>query len=69
MVGGFTFLGSFVKEGQPLGYLRGANPVFDEEGNLVEVERNAFLGDPNPDGYGTVGLTLSLQRLSFFRNS
>lgn len=66
VVGGFTFLGSFVKEGEPLGYFRGGKPIFDAEGNLVEVERNAFLGDPNPDGYGTLGLTLNWQRLSFY---
>jgi outer membrane receptor protein involved in Fe transport len=65
-VGGFTFLGSFVKEGLPLGYLRGGNPIFDGEGNLVEVERNAFLGDPNPDGYGTVGLNFRWKNLTVY---
>ncbi len=66
VVGGFTFLGSFVKEGQPLGYLRGGSPQFDNEGNLVDVERNAFLGDPNPNGYGNFGINARWKRLSFF---
>lgn len=65
-VGGFTFLGSFVKEGQPLGYLRGGNPVFDAEGNLVDVERNAFLGNPNPAGYGSLGLNFRWKNLVVF---
>lgn len=65
-VGGFTFLGSFIKEGQPLGYLRGGNPIFDAEGNLTEVERNAFLGNPTPDGYGSVGLDFRYKSLTFF---
>ncbi len=65
-IGGFTFLGSFVKEGQPLGYLRGDNPSFDAEGNLVDVEPNAVLGDPNPDAYGNAGLNFRWKRLSAF---
>ncbi len=65
-VGGFTFLGSFIKEGQPLGYLRGGNPVFDAEGNLESVTRNDFLGNPTPDGYGSVGLDFRYKSLTFF---
>lgn len=65
-VGGFTFLGSFVKEGQPLGYLRGGKPTFDAEGNLTDVERNAFLGDPNPNGYGNFGFNFRWKRLTVF---
>lgn len=68
-VGGFTFLGTFVKEGLPLGYLRGSRPVFDAEGKVISVERNAFLGDTNPDGYGTFGLNFSWKRLSFFASA
>ncbi|RMF03210.1 MAG: TonB-dependent receptor, partial [Bacteroidetes bacterium] len=66
VVGGFTFLGSYVKEGQPLGYLRGGKPIFDAEGNLVEVERNAFLGNPNPTAYGSVGLNFRWKQLGVF---
>ena len=32
-VGGFTFLGQWIEEGQPVGYLRGDRPIFDDEGN------------------------------------
>lgn len=69
VVGGFTFLGSYVKEGQPLGYLRGGNPVFDAEGNLVDVERNAFLGNPNPTAYGTVGFNFRWKDLNVFASA
>ena len=55
-VGGFTFLGQWIEEGQPVGYLRGDRPTFDDEGNLVDVERNAVLGSPLPDVFGTLGL-------------
>lgn len=69
VVGGFTFLGTFVKEGLPLGYLRGTQPKLDAEGKVVSVERNAFLGDTNPDGYGTFGLNFSWKRLAFFASA
>ena len=69
VVGGFTFLGSYVKEGEPLGYLRGGNPVFDAEGNLVDVERNAFLGNPNPTAYGTVGFNFRWKDLNVFASA
>ena len=55
-VGGFTFLGQWIEEGQPVGYLRGDRPTFDAEGNLVDVERDAVLGSPLPDVFGTLGL-------------
>ena len=69
VVGGFTFLGSFVKEGQPLGYFRGGNPIFDADGFVEDVERNAFLGDPNPDGYGNLGIDFNWKGISFFASA
>jgi len=69
VVGGFTFLGSFVNEGQPLGYFRGGNPIFDDEGFVTDVERNAFLGDPNPDGYGNLGLDFAWKGFSLFASA
>jgi TonB-dependent SusC/RagA subfamily outer membrane receptor len=64
---GFTFLGVFVDEGQPVGFLRGDNPIFDEDGNLVDVEPNAALGQTTPATFGTVGLNLTYKnRLSLF---
>jgi outer membrane receptor protein involved in Fe transport len=68
-VGGFTFLGSFVKEGQALGYFRGSRPTFDAEGNLVDVEANAVLGNPNPTSYGNVGFNFRWKNLTLFGSS
>lgn len=67
-VGGFTFLGSFVKEGQPLGYLRGAKVVEDGNGGY-EVERNAFLGTTFAPTFGSFGIDYVWNnKLSFFLN-
>lgn len=60
-IGGFTFLGQWIVEGRPVGMLRGAQPTFDEEGNVVDIERNAFLGSPLPDAYGNVSLNLTFR--------
>ena len=66
-VGGFTFLGQFVDEGKPLGFLRGALPEFDEEGNFVSTTRNSELGSALPDAFGSLGVNLSLwNRLRIF---
>jgi outer membrane receptor protein involved in Fe transport len=54
-VGGFTFLGSFVKEGQPLGYLRGAK-VIDNGDGTYDVEQNAFLGTTFSPSFGTFAM-------------
>ncbi|TXF90459.1 TonB-dependent receptor [Neolewinella aurantiaca] len=67
-VGGFTFLGSFVAEGQPLGYLRGALATIDENGEF-SAKSNSYLGKPNPDGYGTVGFNLRYKRFNLFASS
>ncbi|MEM7573093.1 MAG: TonB-dependent receptor plug domain-containing protein [Bacteroidota bacterium] len=64
-VGGFTFLGSFVKEGLPLGYLRGDIARINDAGEL-EIERLANLGKTNPDGYGTLGFNFRWKRLNIF---
>lgn len=53
-VGGFTFLGAFVKEGQPLGYLRGTKGTLS--GGNVTFERNAFLGTTFAPTFGTFSL-------------
>ncbi|MFK8161730.1 MAG: TonB-dependent receptor plug domain-containing protein [Lewinella sp.] len=67
-VGGFTFLGSFVKVGQPLGYFRGNATTVGADGSLT-VEPNAVLGKPTPDGYGTVGFNFRFKRLNVFASS
>lgn len=66
-VGGFTFLGSFVKQGLPLGYLRGGKPTFAADGSLASVEQNANLGSPIADMFGTLSLNFTYKkRLSLF---
>ncbi|KAB2810278.1 TonB-dependent receptor domain-containing protein [Phaeocystidibacter luteus] len=54
-VGGFTFLGAFVKEGQPLGYLRGTKGTVNDDGT-VDFEQNAFLGTTFAPTFGTFSL-------------
>ena len=63
-IGGFTFLGSFVDEGQPVGYLRGDQPSFDEDGFVEDIEFNAAIGDPNPDQFGSINLSGRYKGLS-----
>jgi len=63
-VGGFTFLGNFVEEGFPVGYFRGNQPVFSDDGSLVEVIPNANLGNSLPEYYGTLGLSANYKDLS-----
>lgn len=78
-VGGFTFLGQWVEEGFPVGYLRGADPRFCLEatctvdgeeygrGDFISTERNAFLGSPLPDAFGNFTLNVTFRnRLRFF---
>ncbi len=66
-VGGFTFLGSFVKQGLPLGYLRGSQPTFAEDGTLASVQQNADLGSPIADVFGTLSLNFTFKkRISVF---
>ncbi len=68
VVGGFTFLGAWVDEGQPLGYLRGARVVSDGQGGY-EVERNAYLGNTFSPTFGTFGLDYTWNnKLSVFLN-
>ena len=65
-VGGFTFLGGFVKAGQPVGYLRGNQPSLNPTtGAIDSVKVNAVLGSPLPDQFGNVGLTARYKTLSF----
>ncbi|TYP98030.1 TonB-dependent receptor-like protein [Tenacibaculum adriaticum] len=66
-VGGFTFLGSFVKEGFPLGYLRGAHTTI-ENGTAV-IKRNQNLGTTFAPHFGNFSLNYTFNnKLSFFLN-
>lgn len=63
--GGFLFLGTFVDEGQPIGYLEGDQPFFDSEtGEVDSVQTDAVLGNPSPDKFGSVGLTARYKGLT-----
>lgn len=66
-VGGFTFLGSFIKEGQPLGYLRGAVTTI-VNGQAV-IERNQNIGTTFAPHFGSFSLNYTFDnKLSFFVN-
>lgn len=79
-IGGFTFLGQWVDEGFPVGMLRGAQPEFclnatctNEEGqeftrgDVMSIERNAFLGSPLPDAFGNLNINITFRdRLRLF---
>ncbi len=74
---GFTFLGRYVKEGLPVGYLRGTRVHLDRvdaNGDLIQgafedggaFESNAFLGNATPSHWGALTLTANVwNRLDF----
>ncbi len=61
-IGGFTFLGSFVKEGYPVGYFRGSKPVFAEDGTIASIQQNVNLGSPIPKAFGNFGVNLAFRK-------
>ncbi len=63
-LGGFAFLGSFVDEGFPVGYFRGNEMIFDDQGEVAEIIPNANLGKPTPDYFGNIGLNADYRNLS-----
>ncbi len=63
-IGGFAFLGSFVDEGFPVGYLRGNRMVIDDAGNVSEIIPNDNLGKTLPDYFGNIGLNADYKDLS-----
>lgn len=68
VVGGFVFLGSFIKEGQPLGYLRGAKSTVDENG-VATILRNENLGTTFSPHFGSFNLNYTFNnRFSIFLN-
>jgi outer membrane receptor protein involved in Fe transport len=67
-VGGFTFLGAFVKEGEPLGFLRGASSTVDENG-VATINRNVNIGNTFSPNFGSFSLYYTYDnKLSFFLN-
>lgn len=65
-VGGFTFLGSFVKEGEPLGYFRANRPILNAEGGLERVETNASVGTPIAPNFGSLSINTTYKRFNLF---
>lgn len=65
-VGGFTFLGSFVKEGEPLGYFRANRPILNAEGQMVDVETNASVGTPIAPTFGSFSVNTTYKRFNLF---
>lgn len=64
-VGGFLVIGTWVQEGQSLGFLRGTEAVLQGDGTYDFVQ-NSFLGKSFAPTFGTVGLNYSYDRFSFF---
>ena len=66
-VGGFQFLGAFVREGEPLGFLRGSRTTI-VDGEAV-IEQNAVLGQTFSPSFGNFSLSYTFNnKLSFFVN-
>ncbi len=47
-----------VQEGYPVGFLRGANAVFNPDGTIKEIQELHYLGKPMPDKFGSFGAQL-----------
>ncbi|WP_373518547.1 TonB-dependent receptor domain-containing protein [Pricia sp.] len=64
-VGGFTVIGSWVEEGQSLGYLRGTAAVLQDDGTYV-YEPNTALGRTFAPKFGSTSLNYSWGNFNFF---
>jgi len=58
VVGGFTVIGSWVEEGQPLGYLRGTAATANGDGTYTFTP-NSTLGNTFADEFGSISLNYS----------
>jgi hypothetical protein len=66
--GGFSFFGAFVKEGEPLGFLRGASSSEDENG-VATINRNINIGNTFSPNSGSFSLNYTYDnKLSFLLN-
>jgi TonB-dependent SusC/RagA subfamily outer membrane receptor len=63
-IGGFNFLGPTVDEGQPVGYLETNQPVYNEDGEVVDIIVDDVAGNPNPDYFGSLSLSARYKGLS-----
>ena len=57
---GSTTVQGMVAEGYPVGFLRGAKAIFDADGKITEIQQLQYLGNPNPDKFGSFGGRLGL---------
>ena len=64
-VGGFTVIGSWVEEGQSLGYLRGTAAVKKSDGSY-EFVANSDLGKSFAPKFGSISLNYSWNNFNFF---
>ena len=64
-VGGFTVIGSWVEEGQSLGYLRGTSASVNEDGTF-ELSPNTALGKTFAPKFGSLSLDYSIGNFNLF---
>ncbi|MFM8534117.1 MAG: TonB-dependent receptor domain-containing protein, partial [Acidimicrobiia bacterium] len=57
---GASTVKGMVQEGYPVGFLRGANAIFDASGRITEIKMLQYLGKPIPDKFGNFGATLGV---------
>jgi len=65
VVGGFTVAGSWVEEGQSLGFLRATKAVLQDDGTYA-FEPNSFLGKTFAPNFGSLSLNYSWGNFNFF---
>jgi len=64
-VGGFGVIGSWVEEGQSLGYLRGTETISNGDGTYTQTP-NSALGKTFAPVFGSMSLNYSWDKLNFF---
>ena len=65
VVGGFTVIGSWVEEGQSLGYLRGTSASVNPDGTF-EFSPNSALGKTFAPNFGSMSLDYSIGNFNLF---
>jgi len=67
-VGGFSVIGSWIEEGQSLGFLRGTAAILQDDGTY-EFEANSFLGSSFAPTFGSFGLDYTFGKFSMYMTS
>jgi len=68
VVGGFSVIGSWIEEGESLGFLRGTAAVLQDDGSY-EFVQNSFLGKSYAPHFGSAGIKYEYDKFSFFASS